>query len=135
MQMIMVVLMVAAQGFTASTGAADSVADLLLYGGDQRDVFLGCLSCSETHRDSVHNRFGQYGNPFSGKSLLNNFVIYRNPVSPLSACNALALQPPIIVGRDGRFYGELTTNEVRSKRTTIKPALRWLALLCADKLD
>ena len=40
--------------------AGDLEAQLLLYGGENSDQFLGCLSCGLVEEESVCNEFGPY---------------------------------------------------------------------------
>ena len=106
---------------------------LMIFGGADHDVYLGCLSCLPTAPDSVYNVIGKYGSEISPTSVLNHISRYGDPISPTSACNVLASEPPVLVDRTGKYYGELTMNELRTKRTTLKAALAWLRLACADR--
>ncbi len=116
--------------------AADALAqqNLLIFGGENHDVYLGCLSCPPSEPDSVFNTTGKYGSVISPTSICNNLSVYGNAVSPTSACNELALAPPVLVDRAHKYYGELTLNTLRTKRTTIKAAIAWLDLVCAGKV-
>jgi hypothetical protein len=106
---------------------------LMIFGGADHDVYLGCLSCLPTAPDSVYNTIGKYGSEISPSSVRNPISLYGNAISPTSACNVLASEPPVLVDRTGKYYGELTMNELRTKRTTLKAALAWLKLACADR--
>lgn len=46
--------------------------DLLLYGGQNHDEFLGCLVCNEYSGESVCNAYGQYGNEY-GSNMWNEY--------------------------------------------------------------
>jgi len=105
---------------------------LLIFAGQDHDDFLGCLNCSSFVTDSVHNSYGQFGNPFSGKSLRNHYSTYGNPFSPYSPCNKLSVSPPVVVDPQGTFYGELTLNTIRPKRITNDAIQIWLRLVCSD---
>lgn len=104
---------------------------LLIYGGADHDVFLGCLNCPETDAESVHNPFGTFGNPFSTDSLKNQFSTFGNVFNVESPCNEFSTTPPVLVDKAGHFYGEFTLNRMRPKRTTLTWALQWLARVCA----
>ena len=95
---------------------------LLLFGGQDQKVFLGCLNCNEFDRSSVCNEFGSYGSQFSRLSIWNSFGSYGSPFSPYSPWNGLAANPPVIVDKDGNSYGYFTANPSELGRTRI-PAL------------
>lgn len=106
---------------------------IMIFGGPNRDVFLGCLTCQPTDPASVLNDFGQYGNPFSGDSLRNGFSTYGNRFNPNSPCNEFSLSAPVLVDGDGNYYGELTMNKSNPRRTQLRAALVWLAVTCAEQ--
>ncbi len=86
--------------------------DLLLFGGDGHKDFLGCLTCSEYASNSIWNEFSQYGwkNSF-GK--WNRFGSFAGAYGSRSACNEYASDPPVIVDRQGNFYGLLSMSEYK----------------------
>jgi hypothetical protein len=84
---------------------------LMIFGGQNHRVYLGCLSCSEIEKDSVFNAFGPAGNRVSNKSIWNPVSEYGSAVSAYSVCNPVATDPPIIVDQDGNAYGRLTLNK------------------------
>jgi len=84
--------------------------ELLLFGGRNHRVFLGCLNCGGLNSDSVCNRFGDYGSRFSDKSIWNRFSDHGSRFSDYSPWNRFASDPPVIVDADGAFYGYLTSN-------------------------
>jgi len=83
---------------------------ILIFGGDNNREFLGCLTCNEYDTNSVFNDFSTYGwgNDF-GK--WNPFGNYANSFSSYSACNQFTSNSPVLVDRQGKFYGRLTLNE------------------------
>lgn len=83
--------------------------DLLVYGGHGHREFLGCLNCSDYSSDSVWNEYSRYGflNDFG---VWNPFGDYASPFSSYSMCNEYATDPPVIVDKDGNFYGRLSIN-------------------------
>jgi len=111
-------------GMSLSTASAQ--AELLLFGGPNNDVFLGCLTCSEFDRSSVHNEFGDFGSRFSRVSIWNSFGDYGGSFSRYSPCNRFASNPPVVVDRDGGFYGYLTLNSTKAGRITDRAVLDWL---------
>jgi hypothetical protein len=90
-----------------------SAQEILIFGGDNNKDFLGCLSCNEMAGNSVWNEMSQYGwNNGFGK--WNPFGPYKNPFSSYSACNEFTSNGPVLVDRNGKFYGRLTMNEFTS---------------------
>jgi hypothetical protein len=86
-------------------------------------------------KNSVWNDMSQYGwNNGFGK--WNPFGQYKNPFSSYSACNEFTSNGPVLVDRDGNFYGRLTINEFVSKSicgVSGSPKLcRALKVMCAD---
>ena len=111
-------------------GAGQAPVVLLLFGGGNHEVFLGCLTCPEYDAGSVRNRLGLHGSAYSSMSILNPFGRFGSPSSALSPCNPYALHAPVIVDREGRSYGELTVSESNSRRTRIEFLRGWLAAVC-----
>lgn len=90
--------------------------ELLLFGGDGNRDYLGCLVCSEYRSDSVCNEFGTYGNEF-GSNMWNEFSSpYGNEFSSCSPWNEFSTSTcvPVLVDRQGNFYGYFTVNYHRS---------------------
>lgn len=93
---------------------------LHLYGGENRDVYLGCMNCSEIDSKSIWNDIGTYGSDISSKSIWNDIGTYGSDISSYSPWNDIASNPPAIMDEDGGFYGYFTTNTIKSNRTEIK---------------
>lgn len=87
--------------------------EILIFGGDNNKEFLGCLTCNEMAGNSVWNEMSQYGWK-NGFGKWNPFGQYKNPFSSYSACNEYTSSGPVLVDRDGKFYGRLTMNEYAS---------------------
>ena len=102
---------------------------LLIFGGDEHKVFLGCLSCDEFDTDSVRNQFGSHGSQFASESILNQFGEYGSAFSTHSACNAMASDPPVVVDDSGQAYGRLTVNSSAQQIDDPK-ILGWLQGIC-----
>lgn len=105
---------------------------VMIFGGENHKVYLGCLSCTEFATDSVLNEFGHYGSEYSSESIFNSFGSYGGKFRSTSACNEFATEPPVIVDNRGNYYGELTMNEARSKRVKSGSVLAWLSAVCED---
>jgi hypothetical protein len=97
--------------------------DLLIFGGKNHDQFLGCMICKKFDPESIWNINGQYGSPNRSGSIWNKLGEYGSPYSSYSPWNELATDPPVLVDRDGNFYGYFTANRAYPKRTNIELAL------------
>lgn len=94
-----------------------------LYGGQNHNVYLGCLNCSDLNTNSVWNTLGTYGSNLNSISIWNDLGTYGSNLSNYSPWNDLASYPPVVVDKEGKFYGYLTTNELTSNRAEFELAL------------
>jgi hypothetical protein len=127
----------AAQGRSATVPSAPSALDgssgmkLMLFGGPGHKTYLGCVSCGQFDVDSVFNQFGDHGNKFASNSVLNQFSDFGSKFGTYSACNQFASDPPVIVDRQGQYYGRLTVNTVNAERTRDTHLQAWISGVCA----
>lgn len=91
------IILVALIFITATTTFGQA---LHIYGGKNHDVYLGCLNCDKYNSNSIWNAYGTYGSKYNSYSPWNS---YSN-------------DSPVIVDKEGNFYGYFTTNKYRSKR-------------------
>ncbi len=96
---------------------------LHLYSGKDNNLYLGCLNCSEFDQNSVWNNYGTYGNKFSQKSIWNEYGTYGSLFSSESPWSEFSTNPPVIVDKEGNFYGYLTVNKFYKKRAEFELAL------------
>ena len=96
---------------------------LLIYGGKNQDIFLGCLNFDKFEDKSIWNKFGNNGSKFNDKCIWNKFGEYGGKFSDFSPFNKFASKPPILVDKYGNFYGYFTADKYFTKRTTSKLAL------------
>ena len=89
---------------------------LHLYGGQNHDVYLGCLNCTKYDSNSIWNTYGSYGSKYNSKSIWNKYGDYGSTYSQYSPFNNYASHPPVIVDKEGKFYGYFTISTVKSKR-------------------
>lgn len=89
---------------------------LNIYGGDDHDVFLGCLNCDDYNSNSIWNEYGTYGNSYDSDCIWNEYGTYGDEYSQYSPWNDYATNPPVIVDNEGNFYGYFTTNENKDQR-------------------
>jgi hypothetical protein len=104
---------------------------LMLFGGDDHKVYLGCLSCSKSAADSVLNPYGDHGSRYASDSIFNPYGDFGGHYSDNSPCNSYASHPPVIVDENGDYYGELTLNTSSSRRANSDNLNSWLQGVCA----
>lgn len=122
-----------AAGLAASQGVQQSPVGggrLLVFGGANKQTFLGCLSCSEYDATSVFNAYGAYGSKYAANGLLNPYSAFGSKYSVESACNPYATDPPIVVTEGGQALGRLTVNTYNIHRLKAPAILQWLAAVC-----
>lgn len=98
---------------------------LLLFAGKDHDKFLGCLNCGLHASASIWNAFGQYGSPYNSDSIWNRYGTWGSPYNSYSPWNKYSTSAPVIVDKDGTFYGYFSANAYLNKRTQIN----WLVWL------
>jgi hypothetical protein len=97
---------------------------LLLFGGKDHDVFLGCANCSKNDASSICNTYGKFGSRYQSDSIWNQYGTYGSHYQSGSPWNKYAPPSVAIVDKDGNFYGYLTANKYAAKRTSISPLNR-----------
>ncbi len=97
--------------------------DLYIYGGEDHDVFLGCLTCSKYSSNSIWNAYGDHGSKYNSNSIWNAYGDFGSEYSSLSPWNEYATNPPVLVDKEGNFYGYLTANKYASNRADFDLAL------------
>ena len=111
-------------------------AEIVILGGRNQEVFLGCLSCGQYHPDSIWNGSSRYGwsNDYG---VWTSSGPYRSPYGPESACNASASTPPVLVDRNGGSHGTLSVNEYAPRSVCAAPGsshvCRALRVMCARR--
>lgn len=97
-------------------GSEVAATELLFFGGKNREKFLGCLTCSEYDSKSVCNGYGPYGNEYSSSGMWNEYAGFGNEYLPDSPWNEYSSSKavPVLVDREGNFYGYFTINEHRA---------------------
>ncbi|HKY36383.1 MAG TPA: hypothetical protein VJN18_10615 [Polyangiaceae bacterium] len=126
----------------SSTGAAEPAGsdaqlavtkdyDLMVFGGEIHDAFLGCL-CDAGRSDSLFNRVGEHGSDLSPMSIRNKFSPYGSNTGDTSACSETATHPPLVVTSDGKSLGLLTVNTSLKRRITAPAVTDWLTRMCEE---
>jgi hypothetical protein len=118
--------------YTQGQSIFPSSPQLLLFGGESHNVFLGCLNCSNYDSGSVFNQYGTHGSRYSAESIFNRYGEYGSKYSNVSPCNPYASSPPAIVDPLGGFYGHLTVNRYNSQVQN-GAIIAWLTGVCSDR--
>ena len=105
-------------------------AKLMIFGGTDHKVYLGCLNCSEYEADSVKNAYGTHGSAYSSESIFNHYSEYGSAYSNESACSEYASDPPVIVDQNGKYYGRLTLNRYQPEIGAGSGLMGWLSAVC-----
>jgi hypothetical protein len=105
------------------TGITSNAQTLHLYGGNNNDVYLGCLNCDSYNSNSIWNEYGTYGNSYNSISIWNEYGTYGNEYNSNSPWNEYGSNPPVVVDKGGNFYGYFTINEYKSNRADFGLAL------------
>ncbi|MDE6146489.1 MAG: hypothetical protein K2G18_00330 [Bacteroidales bacterium] len=93
---------------------------LLIYGGKEHDEYLGKLNASKYDSESIWNQYGKYGSRYNSKSIWNGYGTYGSKYSSYSPFNNYASNPPVLVDKNGKFYGYFTSNKYKSQRAKLK---------------
>ena len=96
---------------------------LILFGGQDHDVFLGCLNCDNYASNSIWNAYNSYGSKYNSNSIWNAYGTYGSEYSTYSPFNENASYPPVIVDKEGGFYGYFTINTSHDKRADLNLAM------------
>ena len=96
---------------------------LYIYGGDNHDVFLGCLNCDDNNSNSIWNEYGTFGNGYNSDCIWNEYGTFGNEYGLYSPWNEYATNPPVIVDKDGNSFGYFTTNRSNDKRADFELVL------------
>jgi hypothetical protein len=113
-------LVAAVLSLALNVAFAQSNVALLLFGGSDHKTFLGCLKRNQYDSGSICNKYGQQGSKYASESIWNKYGNFGSKYSNESPRNKYASEPPVIVDKDGNFYGYLTANQYNPQRTRIK---------------
>lgn len=114
------IILVALLFLVQSSIAAEA---LLIFGGKDRSIFLGVLNASKYDSGSIWNNYGEHGSKYSDKCIWNNYGEYGGKYSEGSPFNPYSSNPPVIVDKEGNFYGYFTASTSNPKKTRVKLAL------------
>lgn len=94
---------------------------LHIYGGEEME-YLGCLNCDKYDSNSIWNQYGTYGNKYAYNCIWNAYGTYGNEYSDYSPFNQYASKPPVVVDKEGNFYGYLTINSYNNRQANFSLA-------------
>ena len=92
---------------------------LMLWGGRNHDIFLGYLNTDKYQKDSIWNKYGDFGSKYNTKSIWNEFGDFGSKFNSYSPWNNFSTNAPVIVDQQGNCYGYFSTNKFHPKRTKI----------------
>lgn len=84
---------------------------ILIYGGEDYSVFLGCLNCDKFDKESIWDYTNEYGSPFGKHSITNKHGEYGGENGKYSPYNKFSKYPPKLVDAKGKFYGYFTADK------------------------
>ena len=103
---------------------------LLLFGGKNHKTYLGCL-CDSMEPESVMNSTSEFGpNGFRYESIWNRYSDFGSTYGDYSPCSRFAKAPPVVVSKEGQFFGYLTIDRFHDKAITEPKVLEWLHSVC-----
>lgn len=91
--------------------------ELLIYGGENNSVYLGCINCSKNNSESIWNKNGDFGSTTNKNSVWNKYGDFSGKYSNFSPFNKYASTPPILVDKQGNFYGYFTADSRHNNLT------------------
>ena len=87
--------------------------ELKLFAGK---TYLGCVNCGIYNPDSIWFEHGVYGSKSSIFSIWNEYGPYALQYSNPKPWSINISDAPVVVDRDGNFYGKFTCNQNEHKR-------------------
>jgi len=108
--------------------ALDGIGQMFSHDGQ---TYLGRVSSNCYLYDSIVNKFGPYGSPYSQTSISNPFGPYGSPFSNTSAFNQFASEPPAVwvwINSQWMFVAPVTINPFTIPRIPSDYLLAYLRL-------
>ena len=88
---------------------------LYIFGGKDHDEYLGKFNASPYDSESIWNKYGEYGSKYQTNSIWNKYGTYGGRYSQYSPFNSYASYPPVLVDKDGKFYGYFSANSYKTR--------------------
>ena len=108
-----------------NAASAQEYHKIVLFGGASHDIYLGCLNCTQSARDSIFNVLGPYGHcpgPFSDNIFCRGPFKEFGSTGPFhnhSACASSPSDPPAIVDEQGNYYGRFSLGDPFGHRDSV----------------
>lgn len=83
---------------------------IMIMGGDDCTEFLGFLNANPFDSRSIWNQFGTYGNEYNTNCIWNQYGTYGNEYSMYSPWNAYSSNSPILIDKEGNYYGKFNAS-------------------------
>lgn len=90
------------------------------------EKFLGTINFNKYDKDSLANKYGDYGSQYSSESIFNKYGNYGSAYSDKSPFNKYTSTPPVVVDNRGNVVGILTANKYVSGNKEIIDAVTFL---------
>ena len=71
----------------------------------------------------IWDDYGTYGNSYNAESIWNQYGTYGSEYNSLSPWNSYSSDSPVVVDKEGNFYGYFTTIQSKSDRAEFQLAL------------
>jgi hypothetical protein len=100
----------------------------MLFGGRGRKEYIGCFDCTKHDSTSICNSYGTFGNKYNNESIWNKYGRFGSKYNSESPWNKYSSdnEVPVLVDRQGKFYGYFTINNYRSDAVEFSKSLRKL---------
>lgn len=87
-------------------------------------AFLGSLNPNRYDTQSIFNKYGPFGSPYSATSIFNRYGQYGGAYAPFSPFNRYSVRPPEIV-KDGTVIAPLTVSTQFARRILPDDLFNW----------
>lgn len=94
----------------------------LLFGGENNEVFAGCLNCGRYNEYSVCSRYGDYGARYSETSIWSRFGEFGGRYANYSPWSRYG-EGLVVVDPDGNYYGRFRQSRIGQSNLDIVQAL------------
>lgn len=101
---------------SSSIATLSTYQKLFLFGGNNNNVYLGCLTCDKYDSESIWNAYGTYGSKYNSNSIWNKYGTYGSEYNSYSPWNKYSSSSPIILDENKKSYGYFTVNKYKGGR-------------------
>ena len=83
---------------------------ILIYGGEDNEVFLGILNAPPSDSKSIWNEYSEYGNKYNSESIWNAYGTYGSEYNSYCPWNEYSSSSPILLDSSGNYYGKFNSS-------------------------